>query len=73
MPVLVLTAVEVEARWLARHLRLALVAGARWPHYRSGAIEVMCVGLRADLLVTFPAATEHRRGGHGGAAVPTPA
>jgi adenosylhomocysteine nucleosidase len=52
MPVLVLTAVEVEARWLARHLRLALVAGARWPHYRSGAIEVMCVGLRADLLAT---------------------
>jgi adenosylhomocysteine nucleosidase len=52
MPVLVLTAVEVEAHRLAHHLRLAPAAGATWPHYRSGAIEVMCVGLRADLLAT---------------------
>lgn len=51
-PLLVLTAVEVEARRLAHHLRLAPVAGATWPHYRSGAIELMCVGLRADLLTT---------------------
>jgi adenosylhomocysteine nucleosidase len=52
MPVLVLTAVEVEAHRLAHHLRLAPAAGATWPHYRSGAIEVMCVGLRADLVAT---------------------
>ncbi|HSF06249.1 MAG TPA: hypothetical protein VLG10_10720, partial [Methylomirabilota bacterium] len=45
--VLIFTAVEVEAHRLAQHLRLASVAGARWPHYRSGALEVICVGLRA--------------------------
>jgi adenosylhomocysteine nucleosidase len=48
--VLVLTAVDVEARALARHLSLAPVAGAEGPHYRSGAIEVACVGLRAACL-----------------------
>jgi adenosylhomocysteine nucleosidase len=49
-PVLVLTAVEVEARGLARHLSLDAVAGTGWPHYRSGAIEVACIGLRAAYL-----------------------
>jgi len=48
--VLVLTAVDVEARGLARHLSLDAVPGAEWPHYRSGAIEVACVGLRAAYL-----------------------
>ncbi|MGH7312671.1 MAG: hypothetical protein ACREJV_05820, partial [Candidatus Rokuibacteriota bacterium] len=48
--VLVLAAVEVEAHRLAHHLRLAPVAGASWPHYRSGAIEIIGVGLRAHLL-----------------------
>ncbi|MGH7310681.1 MAG: hypothetical protein ACREK6_18520, partial [Candidatus Rokuibacteriota bacterium] len=49
-PVLVCTAVEVEARRLAQHLRLARVAGSPWAHYRSGALEVLCVGLRARFL-----------------------
>jgi hypothetical protein len=44
---LVLTAVEVEAHRLAHHLSLERQTGATWPHYRSGAIEVVCVGLRA--------------------------
>jgi adenosylhomocysteine nucleosidase len=48
--VLVLTAVEVEAHRLAHHLSLTRVAGASWPHFRSGAIELVCVGLRARLL-----------------------
>jgi len=49
--VLVLTAIEVEARALARHLGLARVERAGWPHYRSGALEVACVGPRATQLV----------------------
>jgi hypothetical protein len=48
--VLVLTAVDVEARGLARHLSLSAVRGAAYPHYRSGAVEVACVGLRAAYL-----------------------
>jgi len=47
---LVLTAIDLEARALARDLGLAAVAGSRWPHYRGGAFEVACVGLRASLL-----------------------
>ena len=47
---LVLTAIDLEARALARDLGLAAVAGSRWPHYRGGALEVACVGLRASLL-----------------------
>jgi len=45
--VLVLTAVDVEARGLARHLGLARVEGTPWPHYRAGALEIACVGVRA--------------------------
>ncbi len=45
--VLVCTAVEVEAHRLAHHLRLARVGDSPWPHYRSGALEVIGVGLRA--------------------------
>jgi hypothetical protein len=47
---LVLTAVEVEARGLARHLRLNRVGDAGWPHYRAGAIEIVGVGLGAACL-----------------------
>jgi adenosylhomocysteine nucleosidase len=48
--ILVLTAVDVEARGLARHLGLAAVPAASWPHYRAGVLEVVCVGPRADRL-----------------------
>jgi adenosylhomocysteine nucleosidase len=44
--VLVLTAVDLEATRLARHLALDRVAGAEWPHFRGGAIELIGVGLR---------------------------
>jgi adenosylhomocysteine nucleosidase len=47
---LVLTAVEPEARALARHLGLVAVSGSIFPHYRAGGIEVAAVGLRAALL-----------------------
>lgn len=49
--VLVLTALEVEARALARHLGLTGVAGAGWPHFRGGALEIACVGLRGACLI----------------------
>ena len=45
--VLVVTAVELEARGLARHLGLARVAGSPWPHFRGGVLELICVGPRA--------------------------
>jgi adenosylhomocysteine nucleosidase len=45
--VLVVTAVDVEARALARHLGLTRVVGSSWPHFRGGALEVVCAGLRA--------------------------
>ena len=48
--VLVLTAVDVEARGLARHLGLTPTPGASWPHFAGGALEVTCVGLRASQL-----------------------
>jgi hypothetical protein len=48
--ILVLTAVDVEARGLARHLGLTAVATSRWPHYRGGVLEVACVGPRAARL-----------------------
>jgi adenosylhomocysteine nucleosidase len=48
--ILVLTAVDVETRGLARHLGLAPVASSRWPHYRGGLLEVACVGPRAARL-----------------------
>ena len=50
MHVLVLTAIDVEARGLARHLGLARVERTEWPHYRAGALEITCVGLRAARL-----------------------
>jgi adenosylhomocysteine nucleosidase len=48
--VLIVTAIDLEARALARHLGLPAVSGAGFPHYRDGAIEVACVGLRASAL-----------------------
>jgi uridine phosphorylase len=47
---LVLTAVDVEARRLARHLGLERLAPAAWPHFGGGALEIACVGLRASQL-----------------------
>lgn len=48
--VLVLTAVDVEARGLARHLGLARTSQSPWPHFTGGALEIACVGLRASQL-----------------------
>jgi adenosylhomocysteine nucleosidase len=42
--VLVLTAVDLETRSLAQHLGLGRVAGSAWPHFRGGALELVCVG-----------------------------
>jgi adenosylhomocysteine nucleosidase len=47
---LILTAVDLEARGLARHLGLTSVAGSPWPHFRGGAVELASVGLRAAAL-----------------------
>ena len=46
-PVLVLTAVDVEARGLARLLALPRVLSSDFPHFAAGALEIACVGLRA--------------------------
>lgn len=48
--VLVLTGVDLETRSLARHLGLAPVARAAWPHYHTGALEIACVGPGAGRL-----------------------
>ena len=48
--ILVLTAVDVEARGLARHLGLTGVPESPWPHYRGGVLEVVCVGPRVAQL-----------------------
>jgi adenosylhomocysteine nucleosidase len=44
--VLVLTAVDLEVRGLARHLGLTRVSGPPWAHYRGGVLEVVGIGLR---------------------------
>ncbi len=44
---LVLTALELEARGLARELGLARVVSSPWPRFEGGGIEVLAVGLRA--------------------------
>jgi adenosylhomocysteine nucleosidase len=49
--VLVLTAIDVEARGLARHLGLGAVPGSLFPHFRGGALELVTVGLRGARLV----------------------
>jgi adenosylhomocysteine nucleosidase len=48
--VLVLTAIDVEARGLARHLGLTPVPGATFPHFAGGALQIAGVGLRATRL-----------------------
>jgi hypothetical protein len=48
--VLVLTAIDVEAKGLARRLGLHPVPGARSPHFIGGAIELATVGLRGARL-----------------------
>jgi adenosylhomocysteine nucleosidase len=48
--VLVLTALDIEARGLARHLGLPPVPGARLPHFGNGMLELTAVGLRASRL-----------------------
>jgi adenosylhomocysteine nucleosidase len=48
---LVLTAVDLEARELARQLGLTPVAGSAWPRFAGGAIEVVAVGVGAPHLV----------------------
>jgi len=48
--VLVLTAVDVEARGLAGHLGLPRLRQSAWPHFGAGALEIACVGLRASQL-----------------------
>lgn len=48
--VLVVTAVDLEARGLARHLGLSRVTRYDWPHYRGGALDLVCAGPRAAYL-----------------------
>jgi hypothetical protein len=48
--VLVLTALDIEARGLARHLGLPPVPGARLAHFGNGMLELAAVGLRASRL-----------------------
>jgi adenosylhomocysteine nucleosidase len=48
--VLVLAALDVEARGLARYLGLPRVSATPWPHYRAGALEIVGVGLGAGRL-----------------------
>jgi len=45
--VLVVTAVELETRALARHLGLGRVGSPDWSHFQGGALELMCAGPRA--------------------------
>ena len=45
--VLVVTAVDLETRGLARHLGLERVTASAWPHFRGGALELVCAGPRA--------------------------
>jgi adenosylhomocysteine nucleosidase len=48
--VLVLAAIDVEARGLARQLGLAPVPGATFPHFSAGVLELAAVGLRGARL-----------------------
>lgn len=50
--VAVFTAVDLEARTLARLLGLPALGGDDWPHFGAGALELICVGPRARLLET---------------------
>ena len=48
--VLVLTAIDVEAKGLARRLGLPAVPGATYPHFIGGVIELATIGLRGARL-----------------------
>lgn len=48
--VLALTALDVEARGLARHLGLAAVGGGDFAHYHGGRLDVVSIGLAASRL-----------------------
>jgi adenosylhomocysteine nucleosidase len=54
--VLVLTALDVEARGLARQLGLTSVPGATFPHFSTGVLELAAVGLRGARLAERAAA-----------------
>jgi adenosylhomocysteine nucleosidase len=54
--VLVLTAIHLEARGLARRLGLGAVSGAAWPWFQGGVLEIACVGLGAGELAARVAA-----------------
>ena len=54
--ILVLTAVDVEARGLARHLGLAAVGSEDGVRYRGGVLEIACMGPRAGHLAERAAA-----------------
>lgn len=56
--ILVLAALDLEARGLARHLGLDPISTSPWPHFAAGVLEVACVGLRASEL---PARAERLR------------
>ena len=47
---LVLTAIDLEARSLARDLGLAPVPGGGWPRFQGGALEIIAVGIGASQL-----------------------
>jgi adenosylhomocysteine nucleosidase len=47
---LVLTAVDLEARTLARHLGLAPLGGTAWPRFAGGAFEIVPIGTAASQL-----------------------
>ena len=47
---LVLTALDLEARGLARHLGLGLVSCSRWAQFRAGSTEIVAVGIGAGHL-----------------------
>ena len=49
---LVLTAVDLEARILARHLGLVPTSGGGWPRFAGGALEIVPVGIAACQLAT---------------------
>jgi adenosylhomocysteine nucleosidase len=48
--ILVLTALDVEARGLARHLALDPILTSSWPRYAGGSLEIAAVGLGARAL-----------------------
>ena len=58
MRLLVLTAVDLEARTLARHLGLSSVPGAGWPRFAGGVLEIVPIGVAASQLARDVGADE---------------